>query len=231
MSLSSKHELLNELKHQILTLALRPGEMIDEKELSVAFGVSRTPLRETIQRLSGEGYLELSQNRGAKVASMDLETMRQFFQAAPMVYAAISRLAAERAEMSEIAKLKTIQKTYCEALKEKDASAAALCNHAFHAQIGDMAHSPYLLPSLNRLLIDHTRVAQRFYRAKNDDNVARIVKAADQHDALIAAFERQAPSEAVDITLQHWELSRDQMEKFVRPDPLPFDMMENADAV
>ena len=231
MSLLGKNELVSELKHQILTLALKPGEMIDEKELSLAFGVSRTPLRETIQRLSGEGFLELSQNRGAKVASMDLDTIRQFFQAAPMIYAAISRLAAERAEPADIAALKAIQKKYRDALAREDASEAALCNHAFHAQIGDMAQTPYLLPSLNRLLIDHTRIAQRFYRTSNQDDVTRVKKAADQHDELITAFEEHQPSKAVDITLQHWELSRDQMEKFVRPDPLPFDIMDNANAV
>ncbi|MEL6691377.1 MAG: GntR family transcriptional regulator, partial [Pseudomonadota bacterium] len=56
-----------------------------------------------------------------------------------------------------------------------------------------------------------------------------VKRACDQHDELIAAIEAQEPSLAVDITLQHWDLSRDRMERFVRPDPLPFDVISLKD--
>ena len=49
------------------------------------------------KKLVGEGYLSIEPNRGAVVAVMDLPTMRRFFQTAPIVYATIAHLAAERA--------------------------------------------------------------------------------------------------------------------------------------
>ncbi|MEM9853250.1 MAG: FCD domain-containing protein, partial [Pseudomonadota bacterium] len=62
--------------------------------------------------------------------------MRTFFQTAPMVYAGIARMAAERAERREIAALKDIQLGFARAVSEGDFSDASLLNHRFHAQIG-----------------------------------------------------------------------------------------------
>jgi len=104
-------------------------------------------------------------------------------------------------------------------------------NHLFHETIGAVAASPYLQPSLNRLLIDHTRIGQTFYQIKTDQDRARIVQAADQHDALIDAIEKRSPTKAVEITLDHWALSRNEIERFVRPDPLEFELEEIAHAV
>ena len=217
-----KHQVSETVRRRVLRMELQPGELLDESALAAEFGVSRTPLREVIQRLCGEGYLVLEQNRGAKVAPMDFATMRHFFQAAPMIYAAISRLAAEQAEQTGIGRLKEIQRDYRNALKHADAAETAMHNHAFHRQIGEMAASPYLIPSLNRLLIDHTRIGQTFYRSASAADKTRITKAAAQHDALIDALERNAAAEAVDLTLEHWALSRDDIERFVWPDPLDF---------
>ena len=212
-------------------MELSPGELLDESALAQEFGISRTPLREVIHRLCGEGYLALEQNRGARVAPMDLATMRHFFQAAPMVYAAIARLAAEQADARSIARLKEIQFLYRKSLQSDDPSTTAMHNHSFHQKIGEMAASPYLVPSLERLLIDHTRIGQTFYRSSSKQDQKRIAKAADQHDEMISAIERHAPVEAVEITLNHWALSRDNIEQFVRPAPLDFSLEDISDAI
>ena len=78
-------------------------------------------------------------------------------------------------------------------------------------------------------LIDHTRLSQTFYRPASPAESMLIVKAVDQHDALITAIEAQEPTLAIDLTLQHWDLSRDRMERYVRPDPLPVDVVSLKD--
>lgn len=230
METNPKHLIAETLKQRILSMEIAPGQVLDETELAQEFGISRTPLREIIQRLSGEGHLVPEKNRGAKVAPMDFATIRKFFQAAPMIYAATARLAAEQATSPQIEILKTIQLAYRKSIDAGDVIETAMRNHRFHEQIGEMAASPYLMPSLNRLLIDHTRISQTFYRARNSNEKARVAEAANQHDAMIEAFERHAAADAVDLTLSHWELSRNQMEQFVSPDPLPFDLEEQRHA-
>ena len=223
MKTNPKSICIDTLRDRILSMQLKPGQMLDETELSREFGISRTPLREVIQRLSGEGYVSTEEHRGAKVASMDISTMRHFFQAAPMIYASIARLAAEQATATKVEQLKDVQVKYRDSIAAGQVQQTTMLNYRFHQVIGEMASSPYLMPSLNRLLIDHTRIGRVFYQSNNPTDRDRIGKAADQHDQMIAAFESHRAAEAVQLTLEHWELSRHQLEQFVTPDPLPFE--------
>lgn len=222
-STSKKQACHADLRHRILTLDLAPGADLDEARLSEFYGLSRTPLREVFQRLAGEGYVELAAHRGAAVSAMDMMAMRRFFQTAPVIYCAVVRLAAEQATPAQVEALRNAQDRFREAQTGGDPSRMALANHRFHEIIGDMAANPYLAPSLGRLLIDHTRMSHAFYTARSARDDARIGTAADQHDQIIDAIEQRDPGRAVDLTLAHWSLSRDEIEKYVWPDPLPDD--------
>ena len=223
MKPNKKQHCYESLKHRILTLDIEPGTILDETVLAEEYELSRTPLRETFQRLAGEGYVSSKDNRSTKVSSMDLSSMRNFFQTAPLVYASVARLAAENATVSQLKTLKKIQASFLSAGEKGDAEAMSMQNHAFHEQLGEMAANPYLSPSLQRLLIDHTRMSQMFFRPKSTKEEVIIAKASHHHDLMIEAIERRSPADIVELTLEHWELSRNRIEQFVRPDPLPLD--------
>jgi len=225
MTRFSKDDCLADMRRRILSTELQPGLDLDEVGLAEQYGMSRTPLREVLQRLQGEGYVVMSQNRGAKVAPMDIAVLRTFFQTAPMVYANIARLACENRTGEQLDTLKDAQSDFTGATQSGKPDEAALANHRFHAIIGHMAHNAYLVASLERLLIDHTRLSQTFYRPASPAEAVLVHKATEQHDAMIAAIEDGQGALAIDLTLQHWDLSRDRMERFVRPDPLPVDVI------
>jgi len=227
--MNRKADCLQDLRDRILALEIAPGTALDEAGLCDAYGISRTPLREIIQRLAGDGYVTIEANRGAKVASMDLVTMRTFFQTAPLVYASMGRLAAENRTTQQLDELKAVQRSFARAYRSGDVGESVLLNFRFHQLVGEMACNPYLMAALGRLLIDHTRLSQTFYRPASEDDAARVAKAIDQHDAMIAALEAREAALVTDLTLQHWELSRDRLEKFVRPDPLPHDIISLKD--
>ncbi len=224
----SKDDCVADLRRRILSTDLSPGEDLDETALAERYGMSRTPLREVLQRLQGEGYVEMSQNRGAKVASMDIGVLRTFFQTAPMVYANVAQLACENRTTAQLDRLKDAQRVFAK-VATTNPSEAALANHSFHAIIGDMAQNPYLVASLARLQIDHTRMSQTFYRPAAPAETLLVIKAIEQHDAMITAIDSRERALAIDLTLQHWDLSRDRMERFVRPDPLPVDIVSLKD--
>lgn len=221
MASTAKQDCLNDLRMRIMTLDLAPGSDLDEATLTAQYGISRTPLREVLQRLAGAGLIEIADNRGAKVASMDLGVLRTFFQTAPMVYANIARLAAENRSGAQLDELKDVQQRF----KRADAADAAMLNHRFHEIIGQMACNPYLMASLTRMLVDHARLSQTFYRPASPAEKMLVVKAREQHDAMISALEAGEGTLMIDLTLQHWDLSKDRMERFVRPDPLPLDVI------
>ena len=85
-----------------------------------------------------------------------------------------------------------------------------------------MADNEYLMPSLRRLLIDHTRIGMTFYNPRKLDLAQQRELAADQHDQFIALIEAGDADAAADLAVAHWELSRAQIESFVTPLSLHF---------
>ena len=219
-----KSILSDHLITQILTMSFKPGEDLDEAALSDAFGLSRTPLREVFRELAGQGYVELRAGRGARVADLSYKTLHDFFLAAPMIYGAIQRLAAENATLAQIDRLKDAQRAFATALDTNDPMARSLANNRFHQVTGEMAGNIYLLPSFQRLLIDHARISMTFYRPHPAGMSATLIKARDQHDAMIAAIEARDANAAAALADDHWQLSRNQIQSFVMPAALDVPM-------
>lgn len=208
---------LDDLRRRILTQEFEPGCYLDETRLSEAYQISRPPVREILRQLAGEGYVLLQENRGARVAPMTHKTLRNFFVAAPMIYAAVSRLAAENARPAQIRQLKDVQLLFRAAIRDGDTCERALMNERFHAIIGEMADNEFLTPSLRRLLIDHTRIGMTFYNLRNMALAEQRALAADQHDEFIALIEAGDADSAADLAVAHWELSRLEIESFITP--------------
>lgn len=220
---TSKEQLYEDLKRQILTLELEPGSNLDETRLSQLYGISRTPLRDVFRRLAGEGYIQIRDNRGTFVAPMTHRTLRDFFMTAPLIYATIARLAARNAQPEQIERLRAAQAAFRQAVAEQQPEALVYWNDQFHHIMGEMADNQYLMPSLKRLLIDHARIGQTFWRSRTAEEESRIEAASDQHDRFIALIEARDEEAVVALTSEHWDLSRQHLELFVRPDPLPQD--------
>ena len=223
MAKPNKEHLYDSLKRRILTLELEPGADLDEVSLSNEYGVSRTPLRDVLRLLAGEGYVQIRSNRGAVVSPMSFKHMRDFFMTAPMVYAAVARLAARNARAAEITELRKIQKEFRTALKNGSVEDSIFYNDRFHYVMGEIADNQYLMPSYRRLLIDHARIGQTFWHVRNKDMENRVNTAADHHDRFIELLAMGDEDGVVALTQEHWTLSRDYIEMFVHPDPLPND--------
>ena len=214
---TKKMKCLEDLRRRILTEDLEPGSYLDETQLAEAYEISRPPLREVLFQLAGEDYVVLHKNRGTQVAPMTHKTLRNFFVAAPMIYAAVSRLAALNGTKAQLMRLKDTQLLFRAAIRDGDAAERALTNQSFHAIIGEMASNEYLFPSLRRLLIDHTRIGMTFYSPRNTSMARQRTVAADQHDQFIAHIEAGDADAAAAIAIEHWELARAEIQNFVTP--------------
>ena len=205
-------------------MELEPGVALDEASLCGQYAISRTPLREILRLLAGEGYAEIVNHRGTYVSSMNHKMLRDFFLSAPMIYSAIGRLAAQNALPEQIVVIRQSQTRFRGAIEQGNSTDMIYWNQSFHAQMGEMADNPYLKPSYDRLLIDHARISQTFYRLRDTNMQQRMHQALAHHDEMIAAIEAGACQSIVDLIIEHWALSRDLIEHFVKPDPLAFEM-------
>lgn len=215
--MKGKAALYETLKRQILTLELPPDQDLDEVRLSEEYGISRTPVRDVLRQLAGEGYVEIRENRGARVIPMNHATLRDFFLVAPMIYEAVGRLAVQNFKPSQMAQLKECQARFRSAVSKRDAEAMVVENNTFHALIGEMANNAFLKPSLNKLLIDHARIGHTFFRPTNEEMEESLETSCEHHDQMIQAIAERDEAAIVRLMFEHWELSRRNMELFIAP--------------
>lgn len=216
--MDKKARLAETLKRRIISMELAPGAVVDELALSEEFGLSRPPVRELLRQMAAEGYLELEANRAARVSSMNHQSLRNFFLAAPLIYIATTQLAAFNATQTDIERLKKIQALFRQAIEQGDLEGRVYYNNQFHLEIGKIADNPYLMPSLERVLIDHARLGKIFYRhPATPDMQEDLDTAVIQHDQIITAIEQHQAADAGDLVRVHMDLSRRRMTEYVVP--------------
>jgi DNA-binding GntR family transcriptional regulator len=121
-------------------------------------------VRDIFRRLAGEGYLDIRENRGARVIPMNHATLRNFFLVAPMIYAAIGRLAVQNFKPAQLVELTETQERFRGASRDQDAlawfwrttaftrssakcRATPICSRALADSHRSCAHRPYVLPA------------------------------------------------------------------------------------
>ncbi|WP_322040126.1 GntR family transcriptional regulator [Burkholderia diffusa] len=217
-TIDRKSALGEALRRRIVSMELEPGAVIDEAALADEFGMSRPPIRELIRQMAAEGYIELEPNRAPRVTSMNFQSLRSFFIAAPVIYIATTQLAALNAMPDDIARLRTIQENFRAAIESGNVANRVIYNDEFHLEIGRIAQNDYLMPSLRRLLIDHARLGKMFYRYPTTDTMQHTLESAVvQHDQIIDALERQDADAAGQLVRDHFELSRHRMTEYAAP--------------
>lgn len=100
------------LKHRVLTCVLEPGKRLNERQLSEELNISRTPLREALNRLALEGLLDLIPFKGYVVTPVTVEQirslseLRRILESAAAAIAATRSTAAEQKQLLRLAKLR-----------------------------------------------------------------------------------------------------------------------------
>lgn len=211
-----KSSMADILRRRILTMDLEPGALIDEVAIGEEFELSRSPVREILRQMAGEGYVELEPNRPPRVTGMSYHALRDFYLVGPMIYIATTRLAAEKATKGDVELLRRIQGGFRKAIQDGDVEERVVTNNEFHLQIGVISRSDYLIPSLRRLLIDNGRIGRTFFR-----NVPAAKEQSDEasrhHDEMIEAIENHDPDAAEAVVRAHFELSRRNMALYAAP--------------
>ncbi|GKQ35241.1 GntR family transcriptional regulator [Streptomyces sp. A012304] len=135
------YEALLEL---ITTRALRPGQHLVESELAGHLGVSRQPVREALQRLNSEGWVDLRPAQGAFVHEPTEEEADQLLTVRTLLEAEAARLAAAHADRAGIDALRELLAQGDLAVASDDVDAAVALNARFHAKIMELAGNAVL---------------------------------------------------------------------------------------
>jgi DNA-binding GntR family transcriptional regulator len=174
------------LRDEILELVLPPGTPIDEVALAERFGMSRTPIREALVRLAGEGLVETLPNRSTIVANIDFLNLHHFFDALTLMYRLTTRLAAQNLTEADMAEIRAAQAEFAAAVEAQDALAMIATNRSFHAAIAEAGGNPYYIGFFLRMLDEGRRLLRLYYQSYNDRLPQSIV---EEHEVIIAAIQ------------------------------------------
>jgi GntR family transcriptional regulator, rspAB operon transcriptional repressor len=101
-SATASSKIYSDLRTELVSLQRRPGEVISEAEIALSYGVSRTPVREAILKLSDEGLLEIFPQSGIFVSRIPIAALPEAILIRKSLEATTAQLAAERAAASQI---------------------------------------------------------------------------------------------------------------------------------
>lgn len=173
----------------------RPGSRLVESELAERFGVSRTPIREALQRLETQGLLTRD-GRSLIVASLDHDQMAQLYIVRAELEGLAARLAAQHAAAEEI---KVLQEMVAadHALLD-DPAALSRANRRFHKQIHLASHNKYLVQQLDLVHRSMALMATTSLAAEGRGPVAL-----EEHDAIVRAIAERDGERAARMLKDH----------------------------
>jgi len=159
----------------------RPGDRLVESELAERFGVSRTPVREALQRLETQSMLKRD-GRSLIVATLDHNQLAELYAVRTELEGLAARLAARHATEEEIRVLQSMVADD-RALLGGDPAALSRANKRFHRQIHLASHNRFLVQQLDLLHRSMALMAQTSFAAEGRDGVALT-----EHEAIVDAI-------------------------------------------
>ena len=200
------------LRDEILDLVLKPGSPIDEVQLAERFNMSRTPIREALVRLSGEGLIDTLPNRSTMVSQIDFLNMHTYFDALKLMYRVTTQLAAKNHRPEDLEIIHQRQAEFAKAVEAQDALAMIATNAAFHLAIAEAGRNPYFTSLFKRLLDEGRRILRLYYQSYNDRLPKRFV---DEHEEMIAAITARDTELSERLAAEHAEQIVDQVQKLL----------------
>lgn len=175
------------LRAMVMTGGIREGERVAESQLAERLGVSRTPVREALQRLESDGLVR-AQGRGVRLWMLGGDELAQLHVARAGLEGWAAFLAAQRVASGEVAparlaELETLAAQTHELTTAGDLARAVESNRAFHETVAALANNPVISNTLERWW-DQITVSTR----KSLHNPERTQAVHAEHEVIIDAL-------------------------------------------
>ena len=172
-----------------------PGDRLVESELAERFGVSRTPVREALQRLETQSLL-VRDGRSMVVSSLDHDQLGELYVVRADLEALAARLAARHAAPEEILVLRGMINKDMKLLGNSRELSRA--NRRFHKQLHLASHNRYLIQQLEMVHRTMALMATTTFAIEGRDLIAL-----DEHSAIITALESRDGDVAAEALKNH----------------------------
>lgn len=199
-----------EIENDILSGMFRPGERLDERSLAERFGVSRTPVREALNRLVSQELAEHRSRQGIFVSQISLSSVFELFEMLAVLESAAARLAARRLSHEQGLELQAIARQTIKAAERQDAMAYTEANTRFHELISTGSANRPLEESIR-----HMRRRVGPYRTHIHRIAGRRELSAHEHEDLAQLIIDHKDEAAATLMFKHLDIHRSEFSDFV----------------
>lgn len=213
------------LRGLILSGTFEPGSRLSEVAVSDQLGISRTPLRQALERLTSEGLLERLASGGCRVASFDLDDVNDAIELRGVIEGTAARLAAERGANPQLmAEAQNILDDIDVAVSDPDDIAFddyVVLNARFHTILSRLAGSAVIQREVERICRLPLAAPSAFLRGEDmvPDFMGSLIRAQAQHRALLEAINGREGARAEAIAREHARLARQNLAFLNSADP------------
>ncbi|WP_342745777.1 GntR family transcriptional regulator [Chryseomicrobium excrementi] len=191
--LHAYHQLLN----WIIDGTLQPEEKLNDIELAQALGVSRTPIRESLQLLESQGFVTMQPGRATQVTPVQKDDINHLLPPLASLQALATELAAPHMTEEIIEELEEKNRQFAESLKAKNFTEALRIDEQFHQIIIDTANNPYISQIVEML---QAHVRRLFYSEK----IILRESSIETHAKLIQLYKEKQTQELAALMTDNW---------------------------
>ncbi|KMY55379.1 GntR family transcriptional regulator [Bacillus sp. FJAT-27231] len=194
---TAKESAFNQLQQWIIDGTLQPGEKLNDKELAEALGVSRTPIRESLQLLEAQGFVKMYPGKSTQVTEVEEESMADLLPPLAALQALAAELAIPHLTDQVILLLEHTNERFAQAVRSKNYFVALKIDEEFHQIIVDTANNPYLLKMIPSL---QSHVRRLFFH----NSIVLTEESIEEHTALIEYLKERDAAKASESMRRNW---------------------------
>lgn len=198
--------VVNQIRDMIIEGQLLPGTRINEGQVGASLGVSRTPLREAIKTLAGEGLVEIVPAKGAVVRRFSEQDIRDVLEVLKALEQSAARLACARASDGVIKKIGQLHKRMLVLYAARNRLAYFKLNQSIHAAIADASGNVVLAQTHDTLQSQIKRI--RFIGNETPDRWAAAVA---EHEEMIEALAARDADRLAEVLGRHLDNTVDRV--------------------
>src|SRR4051794_24541025 len=151
LRVSAKENAFNQLQQWIIDGTLQPGEKLNDTELAQALGVSRTPIRESLQLLEVQGFVVMHPGKATQVTEVNQEDIKELLPPLSALQALSAELAIPHIDTETIQRLEDLNEEFSILIEQKDFFQALKIDEEFHQVIVEKAENRYIQSIVERL--------------------------------------------------------------------------------
>ena len=203
---SSVDRIYEQLKQLAVNYKFRPGEPLNEVDLAASFGVSRTPLREVLNRLVAEGLLDFVPRKGFSCKPLDTKRVFDLYEVRCGLEMMSAKLATERASDDEIEALVQFWKTATEKFCTLTPVDCARCDETFHERLAELSQNSELLH-----LLKNVNARAHYLRLISMEQETYRRSTCAEHQHILQAIQDRNVDAAVNAMAAHVNLRQEQL--------------------